>query len=811
MKHPFPFWILIVVVGLWSCNSADQQPTKGKDRPAPASIGLFSPIQLGYDSTEIFLEDYFPNGEWPDSIRMDQRLTWKADSARKIIIVGRTEDHHPWLSTLDLWFGKYPYNILVRKAREVHHPITFDPQGKTYQKVQIAGEINGWNPDMNPMVFRDGKWEADLILNPGRYQYQIVVDGKWMLDPANPSKVDNNMGGWNSEMEVGKGMGRAVERPLLRWRDAGVTGIVVRGQDGDSLMELGHANIIALWENQRIPLVPEPMESAIYQKIKVPEEAQSKARSHLRVYAQTKTFWTNDILIPLDHGKPLRNTSDNAQLGPQANTIYFILVDRFANGNPANDAPLKDPRVDYRADFHGGDLAGITQKLKEGYFDSLGINMLWISPIVQNPEGAYQEYPAPRRWFSGYHGYWPVSSMHVDHRFGTDQELKNMVKEAHAHGIKVILDYVANHLHEEHPMIKAHPEWKTELYLKDSVLNVRLWDTHRIGTWFDLFMPSLDYSRPEVVEFQSDSALYWVKEFGLDGFRQDATKHIPTPFWRRLTQKLKQQYMIPEGQELYQIGETFGSRELIGSYVGSGLLDAQFDFNYYWTLRGVFSGSEKNLLRLPESMAASESAYGSHSLMGNITGNHDMPRFIAYAGEAITQKEDPKEAGWTREVKLSNMDGYKRLQLLHAWLLMGPGVPVMYYGDEIGMVGAGDPDNRRDMKFAGLTAEEAETKRIVTKLAGIRKRSLAVLYGSTEVWVQGNMVAMKREYGDSPLWLVVNLGKAEGKFQFPEDVDIAYLLKVGGPHFETGKVQDGEMGPTITLPGLSFEVIEGWF
>jgi cyclomaltodextrinase / maltogenic alpha-amylase / neopullulanase len=350
-------------------------------------------------------------------------------------------------------------------------------------------------------------------------------------------------------------------------------------------------------------------------------------------------------------------------------------------------------------------------------------------------------------------------------------------------------------------MIKAHPEWKTELYLKDSVLNVRLWDTHRIGTWFDTFMPSLDYSKAEVVEFQSDSALYWVKHFGLDGFRQDATKHVPTEFWRRLTQKLKMQYMLPENKELYQIGETFGSRELIGSYVGSGLLSGQFDFNYYWTLKGVFSGGEKSLVRLPESMAASETAYGSHSLMGNITGNHDMPRFIAYAGEAISNNEDPKEAGWNREVKIKNKDGYKRLQMLQAWLLMGPGIPVIYYGDEIGMVGAGDPDNRRDMIFSRLSPEEAETKAIVSKLAHIRKNSMAVLYGSTEVFVQGNLVAMKRQYVSQPVWLVVNLGKTPGKFQFPSTKD----MQSATFSFGKGALLDGGV---MQLPGLAFEVVQ---
>lgn len=185
-----------------------------------------------------------------------------------------------------------------------------------------------------------------------------------------------------------------------------------------------------------------------------------------------------------------------------------------------------------------------------------------------------------------------------------------------------------------------------------------------------------------------------------------------------------------------------------------------------------------------------------------------MPRFIAsFAGEAIASNEDPKEAGWNRVVKLKNKDGYKRLQMLQAWLLMGPGVPVMYYGDEIGMVGAGDPDNRRDMIFEGLSPEEAETKAVVTELGQIRKRSMAVLYGSTEVFVQGNMVAMKRQHLSRPVWLVCNLGKTEGTFMFPETEDVPSLMKAAAWHFAAGGISSDPL--KAKLPALSFVVIEG--
>ena len=804
--------LLLAGILLHSCKG--QVDSSSEDSGQPAHIGLFSPIQLNDDSTEIFLEDFFPNGEWPDSIKMHSQLAFQEDRSNKRILVGNMDDGTPWLSTLDLWFGTQEYNILVKRSRMVPFELIYESKGDAPQKVEVAGDVNGWTPSNSPMEFKDGKWHKTFLLNPGRYQYQLIVDGNWMLDPANPTKVENGMGGFNSEMNVGEGMGREVAEPTLNWQwnnerdEIELLWDEIPWSSKLNFMWIPPKhqvpeNVFAFWENQRIEVIDRGERNLSF---RIPDTAATVTLSHLRIFAMTDDFWTNDLFIPLVNGRIAQDPKALKAADAQSNVIYFMMVDRFMNGKLENDAPLQDSGVHYKANFHGGDLVGITQKIKEGYFDTLGVNMLWLSPIIRNPEGPYREYPAPRRLFSGYHGYWPISSTRVDHRFGTEAELKELVKEAHGHGMKVILDFVANHVHEEHPILKEHPEWKTPLYLEDSSLNVRKWDAQRLTTWFDTFMPSLDFSNPAVVEFQSDSALYWIKEFDLDGFRHDATKHIPTPFWRRLTQKLKTDYMLKENKELYQIGETFGSRELIGSYVGSGLLDGQFDFNYYWTLRGIFSGSEKRLDRLTDAMKATETAYGSHSKMGNITGNHDMPRFISYAGKAINSNEDPKEAGWNRDVQIKDKAGYKRLQMLQAWLLVGPGIPVIYFGDEIGMVGAGDPDNRRDMKFEGLTEDEQATKNVVAKLTHLRNNSMALQYGNTEVFVENKVLAMRRNYGQQTVLLLINLGESEVDFELNQ----LGAAEWNSPNRPSPVLNSGpKFNPvtkSIQLPSMSFEV-----
>ena len=182
-----------------------------------------------------------------------------------------------------------------------------------------------------------------------------------------------------------------------------------------------------------------------------------------------------------------------------------------------------------------------------------------------------------------------------------------------------LLDYVANHVHEAHPLYKEHPDWATNLYLPDGRENTQLWDDERLTTWFDTFMPTLNLEREDVAEAMSDSAAWWVLNSNIDGFRHDATKHIPLSFWRLLTQKVKR-HTAGTGRRIYQIGETYGSAELIGSYLGSGLIDAQFDFNLYDKAIVAFGKENAGFSDLIQVAEEGLSQYGAHHLMGTITG-----------------------------------------------------------------------------------------------------------------------------------------------------------------------------------------------
>jgi glycosidase len=484
--------------------------------------------------------------------------------------------------------------------------------------------------------------------------------------------------------------------------------------------------------------------------------------------------------------------------------MYFLMVDRFSNGRTDNDFPEDHPEIHPKANHFGGDLAGILQKLHAGYFDSMGINTIWLSPIVQNAEGAFGAYPDPFTRFSSYHGYWPVSFNKVDYRYGSEEELKALVAEAHRRDMNVLLDFVANHVHENHPFYQANPDVATNLYLPDGSLNTERWDDHRLTTWFDVFMPTLDLERQEVAEMLSDSAIFWLKNYQIDGFRHDATKHIPHSFWRTLTRKVKDQVVLAEDRPILQIGETYGSPELISSYINSGELDAQFDFNLYDDLVATFARPETPMTRLAGSLEKSLSYYGQHHLMGNMTGNQDRARFMAYADGSLRFDEDAKYIGWTKNIAVRDTLAYKKMHSLLAFLMTSPGIPVIYYGDEIGMTGAGDPDNRRMMRFDTLGEKESSTRTITSGLAKWRGASLALMLGQSLVLhADEHTLATARIYFNEAVVTVFNKSDSPKTIQVPtlgRDFSTPRL-------FAGSKVESSPEGLSILLPPQSFEII----
>lgn len=482
---------------------------------------------------------------------------------------------------------------------------------------------------------------------------------------------------------------------------------------------------LAMWQNNRIDEVTIDGNTI---EVTIPEEAEAHDRSVVRIYATSADGRFNDILLPLERGEVVVDAAKINRKDHQSQALYSLMIDRFNNGKTENDWKINSPEVLDKVDYQGGDIVGITQKINDGFFEELGVSTIWISPITQNPYDAWGQNTNPDTKFSGYHGYWPIFNTVVDKRFGTDEELREMLSTAHANGMNVILDYVANHMHINSPVLQQHPDWTTDLILPDGRENIALWDEQRLTTWFDKHIPTLDLEREEICDPMTDSALHWVRNFDFDGFRHDACKHIPLNYWRMLTHKMKSE--MPN-RTMWQIGETYGSVELIGSYVKSGMIDSQFDFNLYHTSRDVIVDTTRSMLDIVRTVEESEAAYGSHHTMGNITGNHDKPRFISLAGGDMSLWcPDDKAEGWNREVVVGDMDkGHAGLQLLKAIITTVPGVPCIYQGDEYGVPGANDPDNRDMMRFEADNEYQEREFAQTQALLKHRRQTMPLMYG----------------------------------------------------------------------------------
>ena len=792
-KRSFLLLALAGLIGLSCCQTRPESIFPEGNH----IFGLASPVKLQGDTSLVLLGDYFLSDALTriDSVTGATQLRFLLSDDGSNVRVISASRYVPHLSEMHVWIDGFAYSLFVERDRRQRFNFTFNPQGGRYRNVAIRGEMTEWAAV--PLTLMDGIWQTRMTLSPGSYQYLLVVDGRDMLDPNNPEVVDNNIGGQNSLMVVGQ-----IDRSRIPWLSTRSHRRYTITLDLENQLE----DLLVFWQNFRLPSERVSRQGNEI-NIHIPGDALDHKRSFIRIRGYNNHGHSNDLLIPLEYGRPVEDPAQLDGEDKEATILYFMMVDRFNNGNPDYDDPIDHPELADRANFHGGDLPGITQKIRDGYFRELNINAIWFSPITQNPFEAWREYIPPQRMYSGYHGYWPITLTTVDHRFGRSSDLEDLVQAAHEENISVMLDYVTNHVHQENQLIKDNPHWATVFNLPDGRRNLRLWDEHRLTTWFDTFLPSLDFSQPEVIQVMADSAYFWVEQYNLDGFRHDATKHVPLEFWRTLTRKLKEEYMVPQNKRLFQIGETFGSRELIGAYVGSGLLDGQFDFNLYFDARSVFAQDDPSFEMLNNSLHESFDYYGYNNLMGNITGNHDMARFISLAGGDLRFDQDHEAVGWQREVEVGDPVGYNRLSALTAFIMTIPGVPVIYYGDEIGIPGGGDPDSRRPMKFDNLTQQEQWVKDNASRLAGLRASNLPLIYGDFRtLHVDRHSWAYMRNYFGQTALVAFN------RSSLPQTLELQLPGRMAEKSFTAHfgaqtALRDNIM--TVTLEPHSFEVLTG--
>ena len=624
-------------------------------------------------------------------------------------------------------------------------PVTFRyaPNGRVVGKVVVAGEFNDWKgAAMQPDG--GGGFTASAPIMPGLWAYKLVIDDKWELDPGSGLRKYVN-GIENSAVRVADCAlpvltlaGKTIARPgankgrftgMIKWRAGSAGAAIDPARVKATLRKDGQSQPIASVMTDAgtgaITVDAGDLADGKYTILVDAADRDGRAAKALRL-----VFWIE--AEPFDWRDAV---------------IYMAMTDRFVNADKAGDA-TPTMGVDPRLDFHGGDLQGIAARVKDGTFDKLGVRALWLSPFHRNPAGAWLADDGVHK-VMGYHGYWPVRAREVEPRIGGDAALSALVAEAHAHGIRVLQDFVVNHVHRDHEYFQAHPDWFRTGCVCGS--NNCDWTTHRLDCLFADYLPDVDWTVPAVSEQYADDAAWWLDRFDLDGLRVDAVKHVEDACALNLTARIRDEFEAA-GTRVFLTGETamgwsdcglqcnadqYGT---IARYIGPLALDGQADFVLYHAVPyRVFSSDEKGMIHVDYWTKQSQLQYPAGAIMTPYIGSHDTSRFVtlaSYRGQDQAHNASIPGNKWTSIAAAPpDAEPYARHRLGLAWLYTVPGAPMVYYGDEYGEWGGADPNNRVDWRGGMTLAAEEQATLDRARALGAARRELPALRRGTYVSV----------------------------------------------------------------------------
>lgn len=457
---------------------------------------------------------------------------------------------------------------------------------------------------------------------------------------------------------------------------------------------------------------------------------------------------------------------------PQASwadaVLYFVIVDRFADGDPGNDRDVDRSRPGY---FHGGDLRGLTARLDD--LAELGVTALWITPVVKNIDGFVTGAGFPD-W--AYHGYWADDFERVDPRFGSEADLAELVAQAHARNMKVLLDVVYNHVGYDSAYVED-PATRGWLRLESD------------GTCGDddvtqcvAGLPDLRTELPEVAEYLYAAHLGLAERTGLDGFRLDTVKHVDHSFWQEHRRRSRARL----GDGFFLVGEVWGGDAgVLDPWFAGDEMDAGFDFSFQGNTLAFVSGRGRPVAFDRYLERRHEVRDGFH--LAHFLSSHDVPT-------AIYQ-----------------LDGdLARFRLAVVLQMTSIGIPTIYYGDEVGRVGGDWPENRSDMPWGDLGilpgAGEARDEALrddFRRLIAARRAHPALWRGGYEgLFAEGDVLVFARRDAVSGDLVVVAVNRGEEpaavRFALPEEwagAAVEDLYRGSGVSVEEGSV-------AVELPGL---------
>lgn len=438
--------------------------------------------------------------------------------------------------------------------------------------------------------------------------------------------------------------------------------------------------------------------------------------------------------------------------------LYFVFIDRFANGDTTNDWQVDPTDIN---GFHGGDIAGLLGHLD--YLENLGVTGIWLSPFFTNrSERFFKHQP--------YHGYWVHDFWTVDSRFGNEVELVELRQRLRQADMKLVLDMVVNHMGYDAPFVETNPDWF------NPALDIADWnDTEQLTNRRIFGLPDFASQKPVVKTFFRLVARHWINRLQPDGFRLDAVKHVPLEFWRDFNTSSQAQ----AGPDFLLLGEYLhGDPKAARPVWKEGKFNSLFDFPLYYSMKDVFADGAD--MRSLASRIYFDRNYPDAGLLATFLDNHDLDRFITSCG-----------------------GDERKYRLAMAFLMTARGIPVLSYGNEQGLSGAHnpEPENRRSMIFE----PESDLFKYTRELIALRKSSPALRRGlQCNLYADATAYAFARLMPDQMAVVVFNNDDQ------PRQID--FLLPAAG----LPKVMDAKIGPAraivrqgrlqTSLAGKSFAV-----
>ena len=607
----------------------------------------------------------------------------------------------------------------------------------TLKDMKVSVDVNGTE---YPMTYNDTTKRFEYVksgLTDGKTHYRYKANGTYVVDAFNSNSEEYKKADYSyfEYYKLNATVTAEVMNKSFNYNENNVVKFKVKQADTDTQkLEVASASIdvSSLGGSSEMPIEPELQAVTISATVDTTLGTKTLPITVTDQYGN-KFSTTVDVEIT-DRVKKNENDFDWDEA-----VVYFMMTDRFFDGNESNNtASGADTYGDNPGLYHGGDFAGVTAKLD--YLQDLGVNTIWLTPIVKNIAGVTvtDEGKEDVPYNAAYHGYWASDFTKLNPTMGTTEEFKTMISEAHKRGMRIMVDIVVN-----------HAGYGTESTFAD-MLRDKSVSEGDIKSWQsglpDFATEKADV-RAKLVEWQTS----WMKDYGVDYFRVDTVKHVDSTTWAALKNSTTE-----VNPSFKMIGEYYGAGYASnGSTLGSGQMDADLDFDFNDQATSFVSG---NISSVEKFLSARNSALNNAYMTGQFLSSHDEDGFKASLinGKGYTEDEATSAA------------------LVAATLqLTAKGIPVIYYGEEVGLSGLNNypyQTNRYDMDFSKATKDNV-TYQHYKNLLSIRNAYTDVFARGSRTVVAGSdeegYDVVSRSYGGTTLYVGMNIKDTAKEVKVP--------------------------------------------